>query len=125
MLATSLQPKAYFCLYFQVQQQLQTIQEPVTLLCAKVQAGQLAQIEFPSLDDAGKSECCAYEHKQYQMPGMQAPTAGHMHGLIASINDASTTADRADRENSAHAASEQIHLLYEWVGGISCGLQGM
>ena len=114
------------CFYFnfQVQQQLQTIHEPITLLCAKVQAGQLAEIEFPSLGDASKTECCAYDHKQLVMPNIQAPTARHMQGLIASMNDASAAADTADREHAAHAAPEQAHQLYEWIGGMACSLQG-
>ena len=112
-------------LLLQVKARLQTIDEPVTVLFARVQAGQLAEVDISTLSSSGKSDCCAYDHKCSLMLDTQAPTAPHMQQLLASMSDASSAINSAEREQAACTVPDQIHQLFEWIGGTSCGLKGM
>ena len=47
-----------------------------------------------------------------------------MQQLIADLSQASVAPDKDARDQAAQAVPQQIHQLYEWIGGISCGLQG-
>ena len=109
----------------QVKERLHTMDRQITLLCAREQAGQPAEVHFPALNTASSSECCAYEHKQCVWKAVSAPTADYMQRLIASMNAGSSAADMDGSKVAAHATSELIHQLYEWIGGTSCSLQGV
>lgn len=108
----------------QVTSQLQTLNEPIRLLCAREQAGEPMEVHLPGMDATSSSECCAYEHKQHIQTAAPAPTAAYMQHLIESMNGNSSAGGIADQEVAAQAAPDLIHQLYEWIGGTSCSLQG-
>ena len=82
----------------------------------------MAEIDFAVVDGVISSECIAHEHKQVISPGVQAPTVSYMQQIAASAAAADPPA--SDTEIAKAATVDHLHELYEWIGGVSCGVQG-
>ena len=78
------------------------------------------EMHLPEPDAVNSSECFAYEHQQHIWTSAPTPTAAYMQHLVDSMNGESLAGDIADPQ----AAPDLIHQLCEWIGGISCSLQG-
>ena len=94
--------------------------EPVHLLCVKAQHDKVAEIDFAAVSGLISSECIAHEHQQTTSAEVQAPSASYLQqiALSAAVNHG----DNADTDDNT--PMDHLHELYEWIGGVSCGLQG-
>ena len=104
----------------QITDRLQHGLEPVHLLCVKAQHDNVAEIDFAAVSGLISSECIAHEHQQTTSAEVQAPSASYLQqiALSAAVNHG----DNADTDDNT--PMDHLHELYEWIGGVSCGLQG-
>lgn len=105
----------------QIRSCLQHELEPVHLLCIRVHHDAVAEIDFAGASGLLSSECIAHEHQQTTSPGIQAPTVSYMQRMAESAAMGNTVGSIDTHEN---APIDHLHELYEWIGGVSCGLQG-
>ena len=118
--ATTVQPILTCIASLQIRDRLQHGLEPVRLLCVKTQHNNVVEIDFAAVSGLISSECIAHEHQQTTSAGVQAPSASYLQqiALSAAVNHG----DNADTDDNT--PMDHLHELYEWIGGVSCGLQG-
>ncbi|DBB08408.1 TPA: hypothetical protein ACH3X3_008561 [Trebouxia sp. C0006] len=103
-----------------IRDRLQHGLEPVRLLCVKTQHNNVVEIDFAAVSGLISSECIAHEHQQTTSAGVQAPSASYLQQIALSA--AVKHDNNADTDDNT--PMDHLHELYEWIGGVSCGLQG-
>ncbi len=118
--ATTVQSILICIALLQIRDRLQHGLEPVRLLCVKAQHDNVTEIDFAAVSGLISSECIAHEHQQTTSAGGQAPSASYLQQIALSA--AVKHGDNADTDDNT--PMDHLHELYEWIGGVSCGLQG-
>ncbi len=106
----------------QIKDRLQHSTAPVHFLCIRVQRDSIAEIDFTGVAGVISSECIAHEHQQTRSSLMQAPTVSYMQQIADSADVAASVPEGASPD--ASASIDHLHELYEWIGAVSCGVQG-
>jgi len=105
----------------QIRDRLQHALEPVHLLCVRAQHDNVAEIDFAAVNGLISSECIAHEHQQTTSAGVQAPSASYLQQIALS---AAAVKHEDNPVTDDNTPMDHLHELYEWIGGVSCGLQG-
>lgn len=118
--ATKGQPTLICIASLQIRDRLQHGLQPVHLLCVKAQHDNVAEIDFAAVSGLISSECIAHEHQQTISAGVQAPSTSYLQQIALSADV--KHGDNANTDDNT--PMDHLHELYEWIGVVSCGLQG-
>ena len=105
----------------QVVKGLQRCPGPVHLLCARSQDSSVTEVQLTDNNNIISHECHAHVYKHSTLRAA-APSAECWQHVIAEMA-AANTADHTEDFGFVDHRVENVHVLYEWIGAISCGIQ--
>lgn len=110
------------CLAFQVANSLQKLPGPVQFLCARAQNSAVQEIHFADNHNILSHECLEHKYIQSKLC-TAAPSVGCWQQAMLDMA-AANAVGQADNSEGHDEHIAVLHQLYEWVGAVSCGIQG-